>query len=139
MVSAMAVQLITSAQAIALLGSDAIFLDVRSVPEFEAGHAPGAYNVPLMHLVGGAMTPNASFAEDLAALSLPRDATVVVSCKAGGRSARAAAMLVQLGYTRVLDHGGGWGGNATDPGWVRAGGPQPSETEPGRGHRGPGR
>ena len=27
-----------------------IYLDVRSVPEFEAGHAPGAINIPLKQL-----------------------------------------------------------------------------------------
>lgn len=125
----MPVQIITSAEAIALLGSDAIFLDVRSIPEFEAGHAPGAVNIPLMHMQGGGMTPNAAFPEEVAA-QLPKDRTVVVACKAGGRSARAAAMLLQLGFERVLDHSGGWSGNATDPGWVRSGGPQTTQAEP---------
>ena len=35
----------------ALLDGDAAwkFLDVRSVEEFEAGHASGAWNIPLFH------------------------------------------------------------------------------------------
>lgn len=131
----MPVQIITSAEAIALVDGDAIILDVRSIPEFEAGHAPGAYNIPLMHMQGGGMTPNAAFAEQVAA-RLPKDRTIVVACKAGGRSARAAAVLVQLGFERVLDHSGGWSGNATDVGWVRSGGPQTTQTEPGRGAEG---
>ena len=26
------------------------YVDVRSIPEFEAGHPEGAYNVPLLHM-----------------------------------------------------------------------------------------
>lgn len=130
----MAVRIISSTEAIALVGTDAVFLDVRSVPEFEAGHVPGAYNIPLLEAVGPGMQPNPRFADEVAA-ALPRDRTIVVSCKAGGRSARAAAVLDQLGFERVLDHTGGWSGGATDGGWVRAGGPQTSEVEAGRSHR----
>lgn len=134
MFAPMPARIITSAEAIALVGSDAVFLDVRSVPEFEAGHAPGAYNIPLLEMRGGQLVPNARFADEVAA-ALPKDETIVVSCKAGGRSAKAAAILDQLGFAKVLDHGGGWGGNPTDPGWARSGGPQTLEHEAGRSHR----
>jgi rhodanese-related sulfurtransferase len=127
----MSARSITTAEALALVGTDAVFLDVRTVEEFASGHAPGAYNIPLMFSRGGAMTPNPAFADEVAA-AMPRDRTIVVSCKAGGRSAKAAAVLVGLGFDRVLDHNGGWSGNATDGGWVRGGGPQTTETEPGR-------
>ncbi len=130
----MPVQIISSAEAIALLDSDAIFLDVRTVQEFDAGHAPGAYNIPLLETQSGGMQPNPAFADEVAA-ALPRDRTIVVSCKAGGRSAKAAAVLEGLGFERVLDQGGGWSGNPTDGGWVCGGGPQTTETQPGRGHR----
>ena len=130
----MPVQLISSAEAIALVGTDAVLLDVRSVQEYEAGHAPGAYNIPLLEMIGAGMQPNPRFADEVAA-ALPRDRTVVVSCKAGGRSARAAAVLDQLGFERVLDHGGGWSGNATDPGWAGSGGPQTTKVEAGRSHQ----
>jgi rhodanese-related sulfurtransferase len=130
----MAVRIISSTEALALRDTDAIFLDVRSVEEFEAGHMPGAYNIPLLEQHAGAMKPNPLFAEQVGA-ALPRDRTIVVSCKAGGRSARASAVLEQLGFERVLDHGGGWSGNATDAGWPRSGGPVTTDAEPGRSHR----
>ena len=38
---------------------------------------------------------------------LPRDTEIVVHCKMGGRSAKAAAYLRQLGYERVLNLTGG--------------------------------
>ena len=130
----MPARIITSTEAIALLESDAIFLDVRSVPEFEAGHAPGAYNIPLLDNKGGQLVPNPNFADEVAA-ALPKDRTIVVSCKAGGRSAKAAVVLERLGFERVLDHSGGWAGNATDGGWARSGGPQTTADTVGRSHR----
>lgn len=129
----MPARLITTSEALALVGTEAVFLDVRSVEEFAAGHAPGAYNIPLLVSRGGALQPNPSFADEVAA-AMPRDRTIVVSCKAGGRSAKASAVLVGLGFDRVLDHGGGWSGNPTDGGWVRGGGAQTTDTEPGRRH-----
>ena len=33
------------------------FIDVRSVPEFDAGHPKGAFNVPLNHAGPAGMTP----------------------------------------------------------------------------------
>jgi rhodanese-related sulfurtransferase len=53
-------------------------VDVRSVPEFEAGHATGAYNVPLNHLGPDGPRPNEKF---LAAMekTFPRDARLIVS------------------------------------------------------------
>jgi rhodanese-related sulfurtransferase len=127
----MAVQKIDSSQAKALVAGDAVYLDVRTIPEFEAGHAPGAYNVPLMHAAPGGMQPNPKFA-DAVAQAFARDRTIVVACKAGGRSARAVAVLEQLGFTQVRDYAGGWGGNATDPGWPASGGEVSTANEPGR-------
>lgn len=51
----MPVQKVSSSQAVALCAADAVYLDVRSVPEYEAGHAPGAYNIPLLHAGPGGM------------------------------------------------------------------------------------
>ncbi len=38
-----------------------VFVDVRSEQEFEAGHVPGAYNVPLMFKAPAGMEPNPEF------------------------------------------------------------------------------
>jgi rhodanese-related sulfurtransferase len=57
---------------------------------------------------------------------------LVVGCRSGARSARAAAMLAQRGYQTLYDHAGGWAGNDEDPGWPASGGPTSLETTPGR-------
>ena len=94
-----------------------VYVDVRSLPEFEAGHPAGAYNVPLMHQGPAGMTPNADF---LAVMekSFPKDARLVLGCKAGGRSQRAAGMLEAAGYASVVDQKAGYeGASADEPGW----------------------
>ena len=121
---------IDSSRAKALLAADAVYLDVRTIPEFEAGHAPGAYNIPLMHAAAGGMQSNPKFADAVAA-AFARDRTIVVACKAGGRSARAAAMLEQLGFTSLHDYAGGWSGSGGDPGWPASGGEVSTQNEPG--------
>lgn len=129
----MPVKRLTSPEAIARAARepDLVHIDVRSVPEFEAGHAPAAFNIPLMHMGPGGMTPNPSFAAEVQA-RFPPGTPLMLSCKAGGRSARAAALLEQLGYSDLSDQTGGWSGGNGDPGWVAAGGPQAKEALPGR-------
>ncbi|MCC6660441.1 MAG: MBL fold metallo-hydrolase [Phycisphaerales bacterium] len=77
----------------------AFFLDVRRAGEFAEGHIPGARN-----------TSHTRLAAHLGAL--PRDRTIVVNCKAGGRSARAVALLRRAGYDAVNLAGGfdAWSG-----------------------------
>jgi rhodanese-related sulfurtransferase len=132
----MPIQRLSTPEAIAKVASegDLVHIDVRSVPEFEAGHAPNAYNIPLMHMGAGGMVPNPEFAAEVQAHFKNKDQQILVSCKAGGRSARAAAVLEGLGYTRLLDQVGGWSGGNGDGGWVAGGGPSTTTTLPGRDH-----
>ena len=101
------------------------YVDVRTVEEFEAGHPPGAVNVPIALAAPGRMMPNADFLPVMAA-AFPKDAKIVVGCKAGGRSLRAAQALVAAGFTGVLDQRAGWDGardafgQMSEPGWSRA-------------------
>lgn len=112
------------------------YLDVRSIPEFEAGHPAGAVNVPLMHAHGGRMAPNPDF-QAVVAAAFPPDAKLVVGCKSGGRSLQAASLLASLGYTSVVDVRGGFGGErdafgrVAAPGWADAGLPVSKDAEPG--------
>src|SRR5215469_9699444 len=107
-----------------LLQSDQeyIYLDVRSVPEFEAGHAAGAINIPLMHFTGMGMTPNEDFPAVVAS-GIPKDAKIIVGCKTSGRSARACEVMSQLGYTNLTNMRGGFVGlmdnfgRLVEPGW----------------------
>jgi rhodanese-related sulfurtransferase len=78
---------ISPQEASAKLAEGWTYVDVRTTQEFEAGHPPGAVNVPIMHAGAGGMVPNADFLAVMTA-AFPWDAKLVVGCKAGGRSAR---------------------------------------------------
>ena len=112
-------------EAFDLMKSDpeVIYLDARSIPEFEAGHPQNAINIPLLHLNPGAgMQPNEDFLNVVEA-NLPKDAKLVVGCKAGGRSARACDLMAQRGYTDLTNMRGGFValadnlGRVVEPGW----------------------
>jgi rhodanese-related sulfurtransferase len=94
--------------------SEVVYLDVRSVPEFERGHASHAINIPILHFQPGmGMFPNDDFAAVVQA-ALPKDASIVVGCMSGGRSAQACMLMTELGYKDVTNIRGGFGG-AVDP------------------------
>lgn len=89
---------------------EAVYLDVRSEPEFSQGHAVGAINIPLLFLrVPGQPEPNSNFLA-VAEKILPKNKKLVVGCMAGVRSQRACEMLEQAGYTDLTNVRGGFGG-----------------------------
>lgn len=116
---------------------DYAYVDVRSINEFEGGHPEGAYNIPLKHMLPGGMAENADFVAVVEA-SFPKDAKLIVACKAGGRSKAAKGLLEAAGYSDVLDQFAGFSGardqfGATlEPGWQAAGLPIAIEAEDGR-------
>jgi len=124
----MPVKQVSPKQASELVGQGWSYLDVRSIPEYDAGHVPGAYNVPLMHMGPAGMAPNAEFAAVVAKTFPDKGAQIVVGCKAGGRSARAAEMLAASGYRNLVDMNAGWSGNGKEPGWSQAGLPVEQKT-----------
>lgn len=96
------------------------YVDVRSIPEFEAGHPEGAYNVPLLHMgAGGRMLPNPDFLGVIES-RFAKDAAVVLGCRSGGRSFQAAMVLAASGFTNVIDQRAGFEG-AVGPGGSEAG------------------
>ena len=106
------------------------YLDVRTVEEFDQGHPAGSVNVPISFAGPGGMEPNPDFVRVIKAAFAP-DAKIVVGCRSGGRSLRAAQILAGEGFTDVVDQRGGWDGARTpfgqlEPGWSRVG--LPSET-----------
>ncbi len=107
-----------------------LYLDVRSVPEFEAGHPEGAYNVPLLDMGPTGMTPNHAFL-DVVKAHFPPDAKLVLGCKAGGRSLQAASQLQAAGYENVVDQRAGFSGHG-EPGWGPKGLPVSLAAAPGR-------
>ena len=84
---------IGASEADALTRAGALLLDVREPAEWRAGHAPGALHIPLGEL------------EDRLR-DLPRDQTVVVACRSGGRSARATTVLTRSGFHALNLDGG---------------------------------
>jgi len=103
-----------------------IYLDVRTVEEFQAGHAPGAYNAPVALRGAGGMSLNPDFGE-VVQRRFPKDAKLILGCAAGIRSERACEILSQLGYENLVNMDGGFSGRR-DPtgsllveGWLGCG------------------
>jgi len=114
----MSVKRVTPPEAAKLIAEGWTYVDVRSIPEFVDGHPAGAYNVPILHLQPGrGMSPNHDF-ERVMAKHFPKEAQLVVGCRAGPRSYRAAEMLMAAGYTSVVDMRGGWDGERDAAGRV---------------------
>jgi rhodanese-related sulfurtransferase len=112
-----------------------VYVDVRSVPEFEAGHPAGAVNIPLLNLDERTrqMVPNHEFVQVMRASFRP-DSRLLIGCQVGGRSMQAAQMLVASGFSDVSNVLGGYGGardpmtgSVRDEGWTQAGLPVESE------------
>jgi rhodanese-related sulfurtransferase len=70
-----------------------LLLDVRTADEYRSGFIPGSVNVSLQDLM-----------QNLA--KIPKDRPVVIYCRSGNRSATAAQMLAQAGYSDLHDLGG---------------------------------
>ena len=114
-----------------------VYLDVRTAEEYAAGHPSGARNVPWKHRGDAGMAANPDFLAVVEAL-YPRDAKLVLACKAGGRSRAAAQALAAAGYDSLVDLSAGYGGKrnafgaVVQPGWADAGLPTETSTEGGR-------
>ncbi len=70
-----------------------VLLDVREPHEWQAGHAPQAWHLPLGQL-------------DDRLAELPRDRQIITVCRSGRRSALAASQLTAQGYQAVNLSGG---------------------------------
>jgi len=116
----------------------AVYLDVRTEAEFEAGHPKGARNVPVVFFdqAAGKPVPNPEFLA-VVERTFPPTAKLVVGCQAGGRSQRACEILAGAGYTDVTNVRGGFGGardqsgRVVVPGWRDAGLPVETGQTPG--------
>jgi NAD(P)-dependent dehydrogenase (short-subunit alcohol dehydrogenase family) len=80
-------------------GEGYVYVDVRSIPEWDESHPAGSFNVPLMHMGPAGMAPNPDF---LAVMekSFPKDSKLVLGCKGGGLSD--GPVYVVTGATGVL-------------------------------------
>ena len=73
---------------------EVIVVDVRTQAEYNEGYIPNAI-----------LIPNESIDGEPKELT-DKNATILVYCRSGNRSAQAAKKLVDLGYTNVYDFGG---------------------------------
>lgn len=131
----MAITEITPQQAHDILANDsnAVYVDVRTEPEFANGHPQGAVNIPVAFRdPARGMTMNGDFVKVVEA-HFPRAKKIIVGCQAGPRSTAAANMLQQAGFQDVSNMLGGFGGmrdqmgNVSAPGWAAAGLPVSSD------------
>jgi phage shock protein E len=74
-------------------GREHVLIDVRTPEEFSAGHIPGSVNINVETL---ATRLN----------EVPEGIPIVVYCRIGNRSAMAAKILVDAGFSPVYDLGG---------------------------------
>lgn len=72
-----------------------VIVDARTPGEFSEKRIPGAINIPCGNIAG-------TRPKELPDL----DATILVYCLSGGRSALAVKHLAAMGYTKLYDFGG---------------------------------
>lgn len=76
-------------------GTDYVILDVRTDDEYAEGHIPNSILIPDYEI------------SERAVRELPdKDQLILVYCRSGNRSKTASAILVELGYTNVVEFGG---------------------------------
>jgi rhodanese-related sulfurtransferase len=100
-------------------------LDVRTTREFELGHVPGAFNIPVQCADGDTLVSNPEFLGVVQSVFAPETA-LIVGCNASARAERACAMLQEAGYGSLLRLRDGWQGRRDAfgrliPGWGRLG------------------
>lgn len=87
--------------------ANAVIIDVRTVEEYGAGHAPKSYNIPFPHIQSRPNNPDyipqlpAQFVTDVLAAFPDKSTPILTLCRTGYRSVLAANLLADEGYTKV--------------------------------------
>jgi rhodanese-related sulfurtransferase len=132
----MPIRRVTPQEAADLLAEGWTYVDVRTIPEFEAEHPSGAFSVPLLHKGPAGRIANPDFVAVMES-AFGHDTRIVVGCATGSRSRRAAEILTDAGFEELVDMRGGFAGESDSmgrlvtPGWKAAGLPTASAAEPG--------
>jgi len=90
-------------EALARQETGGVLLDVRTLGEYQAGHAVGAHLVPWVDRTG---QMNPDFFAQVGTVASP-DQEVLVICQSGSRSAAAARALRERGYHAAVNVLGG--------------------------------
>mgnify|MGYP001184169619 CR=1 FL=1 len=107
-------------------GNGYVYIDVRSINEYEIGHPSGAYNIPIMHRQGGAMIHNTDFVS-VVEKNFSHETKLLLGCQIGARSMKAAEALAAAGFTNLCNVEGGFGGvrdtsgKLIQAGWAESG------------------
>ena len=91
----LAALILFSSQAFAQAPGEAVWIDVRTVGEYEQDHLEGAIRVPWDGIEKG-----------VAELGLGKDTPIYLYCAVGGRAQKAKERLDALGFTTVTNVGG---------------------------------
>jgi len=91
----------TEASAIMESGEPFWLFDVRTGEEFMSEHIPNAVSLPVNEI-----SPDVVVVFRTTLESIDRDISILVYCRSGNRSATAAHMLSDMGFTKVYDFGG---------------------------------
>lgn len=135
----MAITHLSPVQAAEKMKDGYTYVDVRTEAEFAEGHPHGAVNVPLTLATPEGTVDNPDFVPAMKALFPdPTEAKVILGCRSGRRSMRAAEQLLNAGYEHLFEQSAGWDGvrdafgQLTQPGWSRVGLPIDSGDPEGR-------
>lgn len=105
-----------------------VYIDVRTVREFIAGHPEKAVNIPVAFPNPGGMMLNDNFVKVVGG-TFPKDKKILLGCQAGPRADAAARLLEEAGYQDISSVQGGFGGmrdqsgQIVAPGWQSLGFP----------------
>ena len=123
----MNIRRISPAEAHALMRDEGyVYLDVRTQAEFAAGRPQGAGNNPPLGAGPSGLGPSPDLA-DPRAPAVSRAAKLVLGCRSGQRSMRAAEALLGAGYTGLVEQRAGFEGarnafgQVTEKGWLAEG------------------
>ena len=90
---------ISPAEALAKMNEGYTYIDVRTPEEFAELRPAGSVNVPLTEDFASQMT------------AYPKDAKLVLGCRSGNRSMKAARALIAAGYTDLFEQRTGMDGS----------------------------
>lgn len=75
--------------------SSAIWIDVRTPQEYQAGHLSDSINIPVDKI-----------ASQIVAVAPNKSTPINLYCRSGRRAEEARKILLSMGYANVVNHGG---------------------------------
>ena len=79
------------------MDTDVVWIDVRTLEEYQGDHIDGDLNMPIQAFSAAAVSSQ---------LGLDKDAKIGLYCASGGRAGRALIMLEEAGFTNAFNAGG---------------------------------